>query len=230
MPDFNMLFQAPNAGQAFAQAFQQGQQQRREGDARNALATLVQNPGDEQALGSLARIDPETAMAFRKQQIDSQKALIAQHQDNIIRGAQILRQFNPKDQASYTQALAAAQAAGIDVSEVPQQYDPQYVQGIVNIADALKPQNDVQMIPFTPGGGVVKYDKATGQVTPVVVPNVGGAAAGSPVTAPPPQAIARLRANPAEAAQFDEIFGAGAAQSVLGGTGGNVGGGFPGPH
>ena len=33
----------------------------------------------------------------------------------------------------------------------------------------------------------------------------------------PPDAAARLKANPAEAAQFDEIFGAGASARVLGG-------------
>lgn len=43
---------------------------------------------------------------------------------------------------------------------------------------------------------------------------------------PPPQAIEDLRRNPNSAAQFDEIFGQGAAQRALGGAGSNASGGF----
>ena len=68
-PNYNMLFQAPNAGAAFADAFQQGLQKRREDSARNALAALVQNPNDPQALSTLARVDPERALTFRQQQL-----------------------------------------------------------------------------------------------------------------------------------------------------------------
>jgi hypothetical protein len=121
-----------------------GLQTNRENTARNAMATLVQNPNDPKALSELAKVDPQTAMEFRKQQIEQVKAQLGQHHDNIIQGAQILRQFNPKDQASYTAALQAAQAAGIDISQVPQQYNEQYVQGVIHIADALKPEAGAQ--------------------------------------------------------------------------------------
>jgi hypothetical protein len=45
-------------------------------------------------------------------------------------------------------------------------------------------------------------------------------------TAIPQAAIDRLKKNPGAKAQFDEIFGAGAAASVLGGGSGNATGGF----
>lgn len=46
-----------------------------------------------------------------------------------------------------------------------------------------------------------------------------GQGAPAPSVAPPPEAIAELRQNPGTAAQFDEIFGPGAAQRVLGNGG-----------
>jgi hypothetical protein len=62
----------------------------------------------------------------------------------------------------------------------------------------------------------------------VTVPN-RVRAGGAPV-APPPEAIAELRADPSAAAEFDQVFGAGAAARALGGQGGPASqapGGFP---
>lgn len=75
---------------------------------------------------------------------------------------------------------------------------------------------------YQPGGGAVAYDESTGKITPLITP---GGAADAP-TGIPPQAISDLRANPASAAQFDEIFGQGAAQRALGGGVGNGTSGF----
>lgn len=43
----------------------------------------------------------------------------------------------------------------------------------------------------------------------------------------PPEAITHLKADPSLKAQFDQKYGAGASDHVLGGSGGNVTGGFP---
>jgi hypothetical protein len=191
--------QQSNPGEAFNQAFQQGMQTRRQNEARSAMAALVQNPNDPKALASLAQVDPSTAMQFRQQQIAYQKAQLEQHQDSILKGAEILRQFNPKDQASYTAALQAAQAARIDISQVPQQYNPQYVDGIIKLADALKPQSsdNTHFITPQPGGGAYAYDPRTGGVTTIIQPNYGQGA-------PQQQAIGNLP-RVADQASYDAV-------------------------
>lgn len=78
-------------------------------------------------------------------------------------------------------------------------------------------------VSYQPGRGAVAYDRASGGITPLIVP--GGRASGA-VGGIPAEAIADLRSNPASAAQFDEIFGQGAAAQALGGGGSNVTSGF----
>lgn len=211
-----------NPGEAFAQAFHQGQANAQQNRARAAMAALAQDPTNQNALAALAEADPQTAMAYRQQLMEQTKAQLAQHQDAILKGAEIIRQFQPKDQASYSAALQAARMAGVPLDGVPQEYNPQYVDGVMKLADALHPQSgdNMKFITPQPGGGAYGYDPRTGQISTLIQPNDNPALTGQPVQAhgaPPAEAIARLRANPHEAQQFDEIFGPGASQQVLGG-------------
>jgi hypothetical protein len=178
--------QQGNAGDAFSQAFQQGQQTNRQNTARSAMAALVADPNNQRALQALAQADPQAAQQFQQQHAQQAMAALEHHRDNIIKGAQIIRQVNPKDQASYTQALQLAQQAGIDLSEVPQQFDPQYVAGVSKLADTFAPQTGQQphFIPFQQGGGVVKVNP-DGTSSMVVLPNDGSQQAGAPAGATP---------------------------------------------
>jgi hypothetical protein len=174
--------QQGNPGDALNQAFQQGQQNNRANTARSAMAALVADPNNTRALQALASVDPASAQQFQQQRIEQAKEQLAQHQDSILKGAEIIRQFNPKDQQGYSAALAAAQQAGIDVSQVPQQYDPNYVDGVVKLADALKPQtsDNMKFITPQPGGGAYGYDPRTGAVKTIIQPNDGSQPSGAP--------------------------------------------------
>ena len=84
--------------------------------------------------------------------------------------------------------------------------------------------------PTVPGGGLAAV--VPGQAAQfVIAPNDGSQTPGAPVAAGgiPPEAIADLRQNPGTAAQFDEVFGPGAAARVLGNGGAGasrIGGNF----
>lgn len=146
MADVNWALglQQSNPGQAFAQAFQQGMQDNRQNTARNAMAALVQDPTNQRALAALAKADPQVAMQFQHQQAQQTMTGLDQHRENIVKGAQIIRQINPKDDASWRQALSIAHQAGIDLTGVPTNYDPQYANGLVSLADAFAPQKEAQ--------------------------------------------------------------------------------------
>lgn len=122
----------PNIGQNALAAFDQGRQRRQQQDAQNALATLVQNPNDEAAIGSLAQSDPSTAMKFRQQQQefglkqqDQQVAAQKRAQEQMVVMGRLLD--HAKDEGSYQQARAAAQQMGIDVSGAPPSFDPNWI-------------------------------------------------------------------------------------------------------
>lgn len=219
MADYNALFQAPNAGQAFSQAFQQGQQQRQQGMAKSAMAALVQDPTNQRALQALASVDPAAAQEFKQQQLEQAKVQLAQHQDSILKGAQIIRQVNPKDEAGWQQALSIAHQAGIDISQVPQHYDPNYANGLVSLADAFKPQAEQEkLIPYQAGGGVLRYDPRTQQTQQLVLPNDGSQPAGAPAGAPQPGHVEdgyRFKGgNPADPNAWEKVGGQTATPSA----------------
>jgi hypothetical protein len=176
------LQQGPNAGEAFANSFQQGQEQNRQNTARNAMAALVQDPNNQRALQALAQVDPQSAQQFQQQKLEMARQQMGQHYDSVLKGAQLIRQMKPHDDASWQQVLQTAHQAGIDISEVPQHFDPQYVQSVTGLADAFAPQaqHNPQLVPFAPGGGVAAFDPSTGGVKMLVQPNDGGHAAGAP--------------------------------------------------
>lgn len=229
--DWSPLNNIPNAGEAFAKGLETGRAARIQRDRQNALTGMAR--GDPAALNALMAIDPQTAMQYQQQQVQqrrldmkAQGEISEASRQNVIRGAQILRQINPKDDASYQQALQAARQMGIDVSTVPQQFDPQFVQNMIAAADTFEPQkaesSPYQVVAGQPGAGVYRFNKGDGSMSVLVQPNDGTAPMGAPAPqqtklAAPPGAVAMLRSNPALRADFDAKYGQGAAAQALGG-------------
>jgi hypothetical protein len=183
-PYQNLQFQNP--GNAFLQAYEGGRERRRESETQNALTRYAINPDDPSAMEGLARFNPQ--MAIQLQERKRQEAIrgLEAHREKIVMGAKIVRQIQPKDQAGWQQVLATASQLGIDLADVPTTWDErtaQYAQGLVSIADAMEPQksNNGQIVPFTPGGGVARFNPETQQVEVLVMPNQGGQTAGAPV-------------------------------------------------
>lgn len=138
------LMQPVNVGGMIQQGIEQGQKTREQNIAKGAMAALVGDPSNQRALEALAQVDPNAAMQFKQQQQQQQMRGLEAHRENIIKGAQLIRQINPKDDASWQQARALAQQAGIDVTEVPPHFDPQYVQGVIHLADTFAPSQHAQ--------------------------------------------------------------------------------------
>lgn len=186
------LMIAPAVGGQVKKAFEEGQQKAAQNKARAAMAALVRDPNNRGALEALASVDPQSAMQFQQRQQQQAMAGLEQHREKIVMGAQIVRQFQPKDQAGWDQVLATAGQMGIDLRDVPREFNEQYAKGLMSVADAFKPQpqNNGQIVPFTQGGGVARYNPQTGQVETLVMPNPGDKPTGSPVgSGPPPGAI-----------------------------------------
>lgn len=138
MANWNIL-QPVDIGGAFNQAFQQGQALQRQRATDNALMKYAQNPNDPGSVSELAKYDPRLAIQVRGQMQQQRAKQQEAQSDQILMGAKIIRQVQPKDQAGWQQALGLARQFGVDISQVPEQYDPAYVQQIVAAADALSP-------------------------------------------------------------------------------------------
>lgn len=138
------LMIAPDVGGKIAKSFEDGQKAGMQNKARAAMAALVRDPSNQGALEALASVDPQAAAQFQQRQQEQAMAGLEQHREKIIMGAQIVRQMQPKDQAGWDQVRATAQRMGIDLADVPVEFNPQYVQGLVSVADAFKPQSGQQ--------------------------------------------------------------------------------------
>lgn len=189
-----------NVGGMFQQGFQQGTAMRRERETQNALSALVQQPDSPEAINALARWNPQGALQWqgqradaRKQEVAAQQAAAEQHRERVVMGAKIVREINPTDQAGWDRARQTAAQMGVDVSDVPAQFDPAYVKSLVDIANVAAPPKaessgwSVQSI--QPGGGLYRANRETGAIETLVAPNDGSHAMGTPVGAPAPAGV-----------------------------------------
>ena len=224
----------PDIGMNAMAAFQQGRQVKEQRDAKEAMAAYAVNP-NESGLNALAQYDPKFVVETKQAQAGAQQKSQAEQLQVMGR---LLEEVTPE---TYTQALNVAQRYGIDISQAPQQYDPNWVgemrmltraatkDGGQQISGIARELIDAGYKPGTPEfetalRGVIsnkyasEYVDDAGNMRRRSALDLGGGAPSAPSV--PPAAISELRANPASATQFDEIFGPGASARILGNGGG----------
>lgn len=181
--------------------------------------------GDQEARDALAYWNTDMYLKLderQKDQVDEMMEAIAQSAFSIL-------QKPPQEQGpALQQVLAGLQAQNVDVSQLNLTGNPE--QDLMNALiltgqlDDWERFSQPQNINLQPGGGFYQLDPITGQVTPVVVPNPGGAV---PFT--PAQDMPRVT-SPAEAMNLPPgtqfVDPQGQVRVVPGGASGNAGGNF----
>ncbi len=158
---WNMQSQAPNVGQETLRGLMAGQQQGREMQVDRALQAYAQNPDAPEGLAALMRADPRTAIQVqqfqRQRRKDEQTEAAAaenKRRELILTGAKIIRSVKPQDDAAWQQVRTMGQQYGIPMESVPERFDPNYVNQVIAMADALDPQSSQQLMNVAPGGSV----------------------------------------------------------------------------
>ncbi|QZP07769.1 hypothetical protein [Caenibius sp. WL] len=213
-------------------------------DDPNALAQISQF--DPRLMLQVQNAQRQARMDdFQMQQYQAKAEEAAREQKQAQLG-QIARLFQGVTPENYANRVSIAQQMGVDVSGVPAQFDPEWTarQGEIfsflagqpeALSAAGKQAQDMGLQPGTPEfsevvkqiieAGMVRPYTGPGGETRVYTPRIGGG--GQVQVGPPSQAhIDALRQNPERRDEFDQKFGRGAAERILGGGGGNATGGF----
>lgn len=125
----------PDVGMNAFRAFKAGQEEGRARRAENALAAYAQNP-DQNTLGDAISANPDQALQIRQYETERQNAAQAQHQQQLAMMGRLLT-YAAQGPQQWQQAHAKAQEFGIDVSEVPPQYDPEWAKQQIGIINAI---------------------------------------------------------------------------------------------
>ena len=76
------------------------------------------------------------AMEFDRSRLQNVEAELENNRDRLILGAQLFSNVN--DESSYQAALNIGRQNGIDIAGVPPNFDPSYVQGVVQLGTRLQ--------------------------------------------------------------------------------------------
>lgn len=109
---------------------------------KEAVGAYATNPGDPNALAGVMKADPRLGMQFQQQQ--AQRAA-AQQEQRRASVQDVAKLFNGVTPENYGQRISAAQQMGLDVSGVPQAYDPAWVQQNAAIFNAFAKDGGQQL-------------------------------------------------------------------------------------
>ena len=146
---FENLTNPGQVGLGALQAFQQGRDMKRQDNTRSAFAAYATDPS-EQNLTGLAQYDPQFVMqakqqqaqAARQQQMDQERQM-QQGREKMGMVARLLGGVT--DEGTYQQARAAAQQMGLDVSQAPPTYNPNWVGQQRMIAGLFEKGNEQEL-------------------------------------------------------------------------------------
>lgn len=137
-PNWGLAFAGrDNFQNALTQGFALGErmtQRQEEKDYRNALAQY--DPSNPETIAAVMQANPELGVQLRQQQAQQAASQQQKGRDDLPVIARLLS--GVQDEQTYQQSIALARQHGIETSDAPPNYDPQWVQGALRLAQAMQ--------------------------------------------------------------------------------------------